>query len=140
MDRQEPGILIYVCRRVVEGRPPVPRQWVHEGIHVRVQELPCSGKTDPEYIFSALESGAFGVLVVACPKGECRLGQGNYRAEVRVRTIQRLLAEIGMEPERAELAHCAQDDDLRAILDAAVKDFCALGRSAVNAGAAKAGG
>jgi F420-non-reducing hydrogenase iron-sulfur subunit len=153
MEPQDPGILIYICRQTMAGRPPLPhergslprergslpRQWVHQGVHVQVKELPCSGKTDPEYLFGALEAGARGLLVVTCPKGECRLAQGNYRAEIRVRTVQRLLAEIGVEPERVVLTHCAASDDVRAIIDGAVSRFCALGESPIHVRATKAG-
>jgi len=139
MEPQDPGILIYVCRQCLAGRTILPRQWVHLGVHVQVKELPCSGKTDPEYVFGALEAGGRGLLVVTCPKGECRLAQGNYRAEIRVRTVQRLLAEIGVEPERVALTHCAPDDDIRAIADSAVDGFCALGENPVRAQTVKAG-
>jgi len=146
MEPQDPGILIYVCRQCMAGGTPLPhergslpRQWEHLGVHVRVKELPCSGKTDPEYLFGALEAGARGLLVVTCPKGECRLGQGNYRAEIRVRTVQRLLAEIGIEPERVVLTHCAPGDDVRAIADGAVDGFYALGENPIRAQTVKAG-
>jgi F420-non-reducing hydrogenase iron-sulfur subunit len=139
MEPRDPGILIYVCHQCMAGRPPLAHQWVYQGVHVQVKELPCSGKTDPEYLFGALEAGARGLLVVTCPKGECRLAQGNYRAEIRVRTVQRLLGEIGVEPERVALAHCAAGDDVRAIIDGAVSRFCALGESPIGVRAVKAG-
>jgi F420-non-reducing hydrogenase iron-sulfur subunit len=121
------------------GKARLPRQWKHLGVHVQVKELPCSGKIDPEYLFGALEAGARGLFVVTCPKGECRLTQGNYRAEIRVRTVQRLLAEIGVEPERVVLTHCAPGDDLRVIADSAVAGFCALGENPIRAQTVKAG-
>lgn len=136
---ESPGVFAYICHQSLAGRE-MPRQWTCDGVLVQVKELPCSGKTDPEYLFSALESGARGVLVVSCPKGSCRLGQGNYRAEVRVRTVRRLLSEIGMDPERAVLAHCGPDDDLRVLVDGAVAGFCALGVSPLRAGTAATGG
>ncbi|HUW59780.1 MAG TPA: hydrogenase iron-sulfur subunit [Candidatus Bathyarchaeia archaeon] len=160
MEPQDPGIILYVCRQCLADRTPLPhecgslprergslprecgslpRQWEHLGVHVQVKELPCSGKIDPEYLFGALEAGARGLLVVTCPKGECRLGQGNYRAEIRVGTVQRLLAEIGVEPERVVLTHCAPADDVRAIVDSAVDGFCALGESPIRVRTVKAG-
>jgi F420-non-reducing hydrogenase iron-sulfur subunit len=68
--------------------------------------------------------------VVACPKGECHLAQGNYRAEIRVRTVARLLAEIGLEPERVEMLHVSPKDPpdrLEPLLRDAVQRICALG-------------
>jgi len=125
------GVTVFVCRqRVFEG-VHLPRQWTQDGVHVQVNELPCSGKTDAQYLFHALEGGARGLLVVACPHGECRLAQGNYRAEIRVRTVKRLLAEIGIEPERVELIRCGPDDDVEGLVRDAVQRFCALGESPV---------
>jgi len=123
------GVCVFVCRqRIFEGGR-LPRQWTQDGVHVQVNELPCSGKTDAQYLFHALEGGARGLLVVACPPGECRLAQGNYRAEIRVRMVKRLLAEIGVEPERVELIHCGPGDDLEGLIRESVEKFSALGES-----------
>jgi coenzyme F420-reducing hydrogenase delta subunit len=87
---------------------------------------------DCQYLFHALEGGTRGVCVVACPKGECHLAQGNYRAEIRVRTVQRLLQEIGLEPQRAELLHGSADDPPQEIerrVRGAVERICAYGES-----------
>ena len=89
---------------------------------------------DGQYLFHALEGGARGVCVVACPKGECHLAQGNYRAEIRVRTVQRLLKEIGLEPERAELVHSSADESFEQfeqLVCGTVGRICALGESPV---------
>jgi len=125
------GVSVYVCHRCIPEGGHLPRQWMQDGIHVRVTELPCSGKVDTQYLFHAIEGGGRGVLVVTCPQGECHLTQGNYRAEIRVATVRRLLAEIGMQPERAELIHCAPDDDLAGLVRDAVERFRVLGESPV---------
>jgi heterodisulfide reductase subunit A len=84
-----------------------------------------------------LEGGGRGLCVVACPKGECHLAQGNYRAEIRIRAVRRLLGEIGMEPERAVLVHCSPADPperLKQSVEDAVRQLCSLGDSAIRAG------
>jgi coenzyme F420-reducing hydrogenase delta subunit len=56
--------------------------------------------------------------------------QGNYRAEIRVRTVWRLLAEIGIESKRVELLHASPDDSadrLEQLVRDAVQRVCALG-------------
>lgn len=104
-----PDIMVYVCKNCLPDATSLPRQWRQDGSHVVVREAPCSGKMDAQYLMHALES-CRGVCVVACPKGECALAQGNYRAEVRVRTVRRLLAEIGLDAGRAEMLHCSPAD------------------------------
>lgn len=99
-----------------------------------VREVPCSGKTDSQYLLRQLEGVTRGVCTVACRPGDCRLAQGNYRAEVRVRTAQRLLEEIGLEPERVEFLHFSHEDSfeyLERLVRGAVKRLSALGPSAL---------
>ncbi len=128
-DSVQSEIMVFICHQCIPAGTHLPRQWTEDGVHVRTVELPCSGKTDAQYLFHSIEAGARGFLVVTCPKGDCRLSQGNYRAEVRVRTVQRLLAEIGLESERAAFIHCGPQDDLEGLIRAAVKDLRALGES-----------
>jgi coenzyme F420-reducing hydrogenase delta subunit len=131
-----PDVVVYVCTNSISEGRRLPRQWNQDGMHVLVREVPCSGKIDGQYLFHALEGGSQGICVVACPKGECHLAQGNYRAEIRVRTVQRLLKEIGLEPERAELVHSPGDDSphqVEQLVRDAVQRICALGGSPLRA-------
>lgn len=129
-------VTVYICHNCIPEGGRLPRWWRQDGVHVQVREMPCSGKMDAQYLFHALEAGADGICVVACPKGECRLAQGNYRAEIRIQTVRRLLSEIGLEPERAELLHCSPNDPpdhLGEIVCASVQRFCELGKSPIRA-------
>ncbi|MGD0899424.1 MAG: hydrogenase iron-sulfur subunit [Thermoguttaceae bacterium] len=131
-----PDVLVYVCTNCIPRQGSLPRQWNQDSARVLVREVPCSGKTDGQYLCHAIEGGARGVCVVACPKGDCHLSQGNYRAEVRVGTLKRLLGEIGLEPERAELVHVSPDgppEQLDNLVRAAVARICALGESPLHA-------
>lgn len=126
-----PDVIVYACRNSLpEGESAVPHRWRQAGLDVVLRELPCSGKIDPQYMLHALQSGAQGICVVTCPLGECRLTQGNYRAQVRVRTVQTLLEEIGMAPARVALLHAAGDDNPGEYVDrirAAVDRIAAAG-------------
>jgi len=130
-----PDIVVYVCQSCIPEGGGMPRQWKQDGAHVLVREVPCSGKIDAQYMLHAFEAGGQGLGVVTCSPGKCSLGEGNYRAEVRVRTVQRLLAEIGIEPERVELLHRASDDLLGErvgeLVREAVQRLCALGKSPI---------
>ncbi len=127
-----PDVIVYVCVNCVPEGGRLARQWKQDDARVLVREVPCTGKMDAQYLLHALEGGARGLCVVACPKGDCRLAQGNFRAEIRLRTLQRLLGEIGLEPERARLLHNSPDDrpgQLAEIVEQAVRELCALGPS-----------
>jgi coenzyme F420-reducing hydrogenase delta subunit len=117
-------VIAYLCKNSLPQGGRLPAQWSEGDVHVRVKEIPCSGKIDTQYLFHALEGGVLGVCVITCPKGECTLTQGNYRAEVRVRTAQRLLGEIGIEPQRAVLLNCPPDataDVLKGLISEAAR-------------------
>jgi F420-non-reducing hydrogenase iron-sulfur subunit len=127
--------LIYVCHNCIPGVPRLQRQWTAEGVHVRVQELPCTGKISTQYLFHALEGGARGVCVVTCPLGECTLTQGNYRAKIRVENVRRLLSEIGLEPERVQIIHFSSREDFEKLdlsIRNAVQGFLSLGPNPVS--------
>jgi F420-non-reducing hydrogenase iron-sulfur subunit len=133
---RSPDVIVHLCHNCVPQGVRLPRQWQQEGAHVLVREVPCTGKVDAQYLFHALEGGARGVCVVACPHGDCRLAQGNYRAEVRVATVQRLLAEIGLDAARVQLVHNSPSDPperLKQLIDEAVEQICAQGESPLSA-------
>ena len=129
-----PDLVVHICTNCANQIGPLLTQRDRNGTHVVVREVPCSGKTDSQYLLRALESGAGGICVVTCPQGACRLAQGNYRAQVRIRTIQRLLQEIGLEPERAQIIHCAAEESAESLLrriDKVLRRIEALGQSPI---------
>jgi coenzyme F420-reducing hydrogenase delta subunit len=129
-----PDVAINICENCIPEARHLPRQWTQDGAHVLVREVPCGGKTDSQYLLHTMESVTRGVCTIACPPGQCRLAQGNYRAEVRIRTMHRLLEEIGLEPERVEFLQFSPDrsyDDLERLVRGSVKRLCALGPSAL---------
>jgi len=67
-----------------------------QGMDFRIIPLPCSGKVDILYLTKAFETGADGVAVVTCKKGDCRYIEGNLRARKRVEAVDALMDEIGL--------------------------------------------
>jgi len=126
---QSPDVVVYVCANCLPQASTLPRQWKQHDAHVLVRQMPCSGKVDVQYLLHAIEGGARGFCIVTCPKGECHLAQGNYRAEVRVGTVQRLLREIDVEEQRVVLLHCSPRDpaqQVKQLIQDAVAGLCGL--------------
>ena len=119
-----PDFLVFLCKNCIpDGSGSLPAQWAEAGVRVRVKEIPCSGKIDAQYLMHSLEGGVHGVCVITCPRGECTLSQGNYRAEIRIKTVRKLLSEIGDDPNRAELIQCeagAALDKIKKLISGAV--------------------
>lgn len=68
---------------------------VRTGDTIKTISLPCAGKIDVPYLIKAFETGADGVVVVTCRKGECRHIEGSPRAHKRAEAVESLLEEIG---------------------------------------------
>jgi coenzyme F420-reducing hydrogenase delta subunit len=83
---------------------------------VKLISLPCSGKLDLPYVVKAFESGADGVVIVACAPGQCQRVEGNLRAEKRVEMVDGLLKEIGLGRGRVAIIE-TDAEDCREALD-----------------------
>ena len=73
--------------------------------NVRVVQVLCTGKIDAVLLLRAFEDGADAVYVAGCAIGDCQFLEGNLRAIRTVAHAKKLLAEIGLEPERLEFFH-----------------------------------
>jgi coenzyme F420-reducing hydrogenase delta subunit len=71
--------------------------------NVKLIRLPCTGKTDVQYLLDAFEQGADAVFVVACSLGNCHHVRGNERGRARVARARKLMVQVGIEPERLEM-------------------------------------
>ncbi|EMS81420.1 hydrogenase iron-sulfur subunit [Desulfotignum phosphitoxidans] len=70
---------------------------------VKIIQVPCTGRIDMIHILKSLEDGADGVMIAGCLEGECHFLQGNFKARSRVEAVRRILAQIGMEPDRVAM-------------------------------------
>jgi coenzyme F420-reducing hydrogenase delta subunit len=98
------SIVAFCCRECAyaaadasaNARTPLPPT-------VRLVLVPCSGRVSPLHLLSALAEGADGVMVAGCLEGQCHYREGNFTAIDRVAFVQRLLASVGVEPERTRM-------------------------------------
>jgi F420-non-reducing hydrogenase iron-sulfur subunit len=70
---------------------------------VTVVGVPCTGTLSPVTLLRALEQGADGVLVMACPSGSCHHLDGNARAAKRVSASRAALVEAGLPADRIRI-------------------------------------
>ena len=71
--------------------------------NIRLIRLMCSGRLDPTFVLQAFALGADGVMLTGCHPGECHYLEQNYKALRRFLLLQRLLTQMGIEPERLKL-------------------------------------
>lgn len=71
--------------------------------NIRLIRLMCSGRLDPSFVLKAFAGGADGVLVSGCHPGECHYLEQNYKMLRRFVLLKRLIAQMGIEPQRLKL-------------------------------------
>ena len=104
MEDFEPQILAFCCHYCAYAAADMAgTSRTRYPPNVRVIRLPCTGKVDVLHLLRAFEKGCDGVYVAGCLEGSCHFQTGNLRAKKRVGYAKRILAEIGIEPERLEM-------------------------------------
>jgi len=68
--------------------------------HIRGVRIPCTGRMNPLFIFSALRNGADGILVSGCHPGDCHYVSGNYVARRKFALLKNMLNYMGVEEDR----------------------------------------
>jgi coenzyme F420-reducing hydrogenase delta subunit len=96
---------------------------------IRVIRVPCSGRINPLFIVSALQSGADGVLVSGCHPGDCHYLSGNLVARRKFALVKSLLAHVGIEPERVQFSWVSASEGARfaSLVEKVTEDVRKLG-------------
>jgi len=71
--------------------------------NIRVVRIMCSGRLDPQFVLTAFNQGADGVLIGGCHPGDCHYQEGNYKCLRRFHLLRRLLQQMGIAEERLRL-------------------------------------
>jgi coenzyme F420-reducing hydrogenase delta subunit len=72
--------------------------------------MTCLGRVNPGIILKAFESGADGVLLLACPPGECHYEFGNRHAEDLFVEAKGLIKLLGYRDEQLGFDYVAAGD------------------------------
>jgi F420-non-reducing hydrogenase iron-sulfur subunit len=97
--------------------------------NVRIIRVMCSGRIDPQFVLEAFAKGADGVLIGGCHPNDCHYVEGNYKMLRRYRLLKRMLADMGIEPERFRLEwiSAAEGEKVKRVVDEMVQKLTALG-------------
>jgi len=68
--------------------------------NVRILRVMCTGRVHPTFVLKAFKMGVDGVLISGCHYGDCHYQVGNKKAERIVLLLQKVLKELGIEPQR----------------------------------------
>jgi coenzyme F420-reducing hydrogenase delta subunit len=74
----------------------------------------CSGRVDLAFVLRALSNGADGVFIGGCHLGDCHYStHGNHHALNMVLLVQKIMAHIGLNPERLRLESVSAGEGIR---------------------------
>jgi len=100
-----PRVVAFVCNWCTyvgaDGAGTARLQYRPEVIPIRLQ---CTGRIDPLFIVTALETGADGVIVSGCHPGDCHYVAGNFYARRRFTIFRSLLDFLGVDIRRIQFA------------------------------------
>lgn len=100
----EPTVLAFVCNWCTYTAADLAgTSRMVQQPNLRLVRMMCTGMVDPKYIVKSLLSGADGVLISGCHPGDCHYINGNYKARRRVKLLNEILPQFGIEKERVKL-------------------------------------
>jgi coenzyme F420-reducing hydrogenase delta subunit len=91
----------------------------------------CTGRVDMEFMLRAFSNGADGVYIGGCWPGECHYAtEGNFHALSNVLLMKKVLAHIGVNPERLRIEWVGASEGVRfaEVMDDVSKRVKELGR------------
>jgi F420-non-reducing hydrogenase iron-sulfur subunit len=81
---------------------------------IRIIRVMCTGRVDLAFVLRAYRGGADGVIVGGCWPGECHyVTEGNYDALANLLLGRKLLAHVGLTPERLRLEWVSASEGTR---------------------------
>ena len=97
--------------------------------NIRVIRLMCSGRVDPQFVMDALTKGADAVLIGGCHRNDCHYVDGNYKCLRRYQMLKRMIADMGIEPERVRLEwiSAAEGEKVKRVVNEMVETIKKLG-------------
>jgi coenzyme F420-reducing hydrogenase delta subunit len=97
----KPVVTAFVCRACAgsEQRKTI-RDVLGRLTRLTVVDLVCSGQMRTGFFLAALEGGADGVCLFACPIDQCRYREGSQASLARFQKTKALLDSVGVHPER----------------------------------------
>ena len=101
---ENPTIVAFVCNWCsYAGADKAGGQRLHYPAGIKLIRVMCSGRVDPQFVMDAFRTGAEGVMVLGCHPGDCHYRSGNQKALRRMALLERMLPQLGIDPQRVRL-------------------------------------
>jgi len=81
---------------------------------MRLIRVMCTGRVDLSFVLRALSKGMDGVFIIGCNLGECNYTtHGNFHALGMALLCKKIMAHIGIDPERLRVEYMSSGDGIR---------------------------
>ncbi|MDQ1331355.1 MAG: hypothetical protein QG578_1623 [Thermodesulfobacteriota bacterium] len=108
--KSNPHITAFCCSRsAVRAKELAIGMGYRLPANLKIVEVPCSGYVSMEFILSAFQNNADGVLVLTCHAGNCHSEDGNIFAGRRVEHLKDTFSRMNFEKERLEIKPLASN-------------------------------
>jgi NADPH-dependent glutamate synthase beta subunit-like oxidoreductase/coenzyme F420-reducing hydrogenase delta subunit len=122
----KPLIVGFCCQYGLFGTGILASLWRGARAGVWIVPVLCIAKVEAEQILQAFEMGAEGVFIAGCGE-QCARENTAYQVHQRVEKVKKVLAPIGLEPERLQaFALGSTDEEPTEALDRFVKEISGL--------------
>lgn len=110
----EPKIVGFVCKWCTSAAADLAgvtrMKYQPNVVNIRVM---CSSRVDPAFVLEAFKNGADGVFIGGCHPGDCHYQVGNLQTKKRILIMTRLIASLGISPERLRLEWISASEGAR---------------------------
>jgi F420-non-reducing hydrogenase iron-sulfur subunit len=107
----EPNILGFLCNWCsYAGADLAGTSRMKYPANLKSIRVMCSGRVDPAFVLEALRKGIDGILIAGCHPGDCHYQSGNYKTNRRVKLLQKLLEELGIDPKRVRFEYVSASE------------------------------
>ena len=130
MENFKPNIIVFCCNWCsYAGADLAGVSRFQIDPNFRVIRTMCSGRIEPEFILSAFENGADGVMITGCHPGDCHYINGNYKTMRRFYFMKVLLREFGVETSRMKLSFISAGEgiEFQRLVNDFIKEIKKLG-------------
>lgn len=101
MEGMNSKVLAFVCSHCsLSGAEAAGISRLQYPADLRIIQVACSGQIDETLIIDAFKRGIDGIMIFACPDGDCHYKIGNQIAKQRVKMLQAALRAVGLGAER----------------------------------------
>jgi len=130
MEDYEPTIIGFLCNWCsYAGADLAGISKIKYPPNIKIIRVMCTSRVDMAFVLESFRKGADGVFIGACHFGECHYKSGNYKANRRVKLLQKYLEEMGIEPKRVrfEFISASEGNKFAEVITDFVKELKELG-------------